>query len=135
MSDPKRRVQIAPELLASPETQPERLAVMSRPGKLYIGVPRELSKDEGRLALVPSSVRNLVSHGHRVVIETGAGAQSRFTDHDYSEAGAQIAPSPQAVYEAGIVLKVSPPTLQELDLMRPNQSVRLQARRPHDLFR
>ena len=121
MSDPKRRVQIAPELLNSPETQPERLAVMSRPGKLYIGVPRELSKDEGRLALVPSSVRNLVNHGHRVVIETGAGAQSRFSDHDYSEAGASICGSPQEVYQAGVILKVSPPTLEELDLMRPNQ--------------
>ena len=121
MSDPKRRVQIAPELLASPETQPERLAVMSRPGKLYIGVPRELSEDEGRLALVPSSVRALVSHGHRVLIERGAGERSHFSDHDYSEAGAEIAGSPMQVYQAGIILKVSPPTLEELDLMRPNQ--------------
>ena len=121
MSDPTRRVQIAPDLLAAPATQPERLAVMSRPNKLYIGVPRELSKDETRLSLVPSSVRNLVSHGHRVVIERGAGARSHFSDHDYSEAGAEIASSPREVYKAGIILKVSPPTLDELDLMSPNQ--------------
>ncbi len=121
MSDPKRRVQISPELLTGIETQPERLAVMSRPDKLYIGVPCELSKDENRLALVPSSVRTLIAYGHRVVIESCAGQRAHFTDHDYSEAGAEIAHSPEQVYRANLILKVSPPTLEELDLMRPNQ--------------
>ena len=121
MSDPKRRVQISPELLTGLETQPERLAVMSRPDKLYIGIPCELTDDENRLALVPSSVRTLVAHGHRVVIETCAGNRAHFTDHDYSEAGAEIAGSPEQVYRANLILKVSPPTLEELDLMRPNQ--------------
>ena len=121
MSDPKRRVPISPDLLASVETQPERLAVMTRPDKLYIGIPREVSKDEGRLVLVPSSVRNLVNHGHRVIIEAGAGDRAHFSDHAFSEAGAEIARSPKEVYDAGIVLKVSPPTLEELDYMRPDQ--------------
>ena len=121
MSDPKRRVQISPELLTGLEPQPERLAVMSRPSKLYIGVPRELTRDENRVALVPSSVRTLVGHGHRVVLETGAGEPAHFSDHDYSEAGAEIASSAEQVYKAGLILKVSPPSLEELDHMRPNQ--------------
>ena len=121
MSDPKRRVQISPELLAGLETQPERLMVMSRPDKLTIGIPRELTADENRVALVPSSVQTLVAHGHRVVIETGAGLPAHFTDHVYSEAGAEIAASAEQVYRSGLILKVSPPTLAELDHMRPNQ--------------
>ncbi len=121
MSDPKRRVQISPELLTGIETQPERLAVMSRPDKLYIGVPCESSKDENRLALVPSSVRTLIGYGHRVVIQSCAGDRAHFSDHDYSEAGAEIAHSAEQVYRANLILKVSPPTLEELDWMRPNQ--------------
>ena len=121
MSDPKRRVQISPELLTGLETQPERLAVMTRRDKLYIGIPREISGDENRVALVPSSVRTLVDHGHRVVIETSAGTRAHFSDHDFSEAGGEIAGSAEQVYRANLILKVSPPTLDELDMMRPNQ--------------
>ena len=121
MSDPNRKVPISPDLLSDAHTQPERLAVATRPDKLFIGIPRETNPDENRIALVPSSVRTLVAKGHRILIETGAGLPSHFSDHDLSEAGAEIVHSPEQVYEASLILKVAPPSLPELDLMKPNQ--------------
>ena len=121
MSDPKRRVPISPDLLSEIQTQPETLAIARRPDKLHIGVPREVTLFENRVALVPSSVRTLTANGHRVMIESDAGLRSQFTDHDYSEAGAEIVFSPEQVYKSGVIIKVAPPTLDELELMRPNQ--------------
>ncbi len=121
MSDPKKRVPISPNILSDIKTQPERLAILNRPNKLYIGVPREVSFHENRVALVPSSVRTLIGYGHRVIIESDAGLRSHFSDHDYSEAGAEIVHSPEQVYAANVIIKVAPPTLDELELMRPNQ--------------
>lgn len=121
MSDPKRRVSISPNILTDIKTQPERLAILNRPNRLFIGVPREVTLYENRVALVPSSVRTLVGHGHRILIESDAGKRSHFSDHDYSEAGAEIVHSPEQVYEANVIIKVAPPTLDELELMRPNQ--------------
>jgi len=121
MSDPKRRVPISPGILTDIKTQPERLAVLNRPNKLYVGVPREVTLHENRVALVPSSVRTLVGHGHRVLVESDAGLRAHFSDHDYSEAGAEIVHSPEQVYAANVIMKVAPPTLDELELMRPNQ--------------
>lgn len=78
---------------------------------------------ENRVALVPHSVATLTAHGHRVVVEAGAGEKARFSDLDYSEARAKIAHNREEVYEADVLLKVAPPTLEEIDLMRPNQVV------------
>lgn len=121
MSDPKRRVPISPDILAEIQTQPEMLAVARRNDKLNIGVPKELTIHENRVSLVPSSVRTLVGHGHRVVIESEAGLRSQFTDHEYSEAGAEIVHSPEEVYKSSVIIKVAPPELHEMELMRPNQ--------------
>ncbi len=103
------------------EPQPEMLQTLRKSEKLFIGIPKEMTLQENRVGLVPSSVAILVGHGHRVVIESGAGDKAYFTDHDYSEAGAEIAYDRKQVYEAGILLKVAPPTLSEIDLMHPNQ--------------
>ncbi|MCI5082662.1 MAG: alanine dehydrogenase, partial [Saprospiraceae bacterium] len=97
------------------------LQVRQKPEKLFIGIPKEVSLQENRVALVPSAVATLVGHGHRVMVETKAGERSNFTDHDFSEAGAEIAYSPQQVYKAGVIIKVAPPMLDEIDLMHPNQ--------------
>jgi alanine dehydrogenase len=102
-------------------TQAETLQVQPKPNKLYIGIPKEVTIQENRVALVPSSVATLIAHGHRVVIETGAGEKSSFSDHDYSEIGAEIAYSREDVYRAGVIIKVAPPMLKEIDLMHPNQ--------------
>ena len=101
-------------------TQPETLAVARNSDKLFIGIPKERTFQEHRVALVPHSVSTLVALGHRVVIEAGAGLHSRFTDHEYSEAGAEIVHSREEVFKCGLLLKVTPPTLDDIDLMHPN---------------
>lgn len=111
------------ETLAIPRTQTEMLEVHPKHQRLFIGIPRETTLQENRVALVPHSVTTLTAHGHRVVVESGAGEKAKFSDHDYSEAGAEIAHSREAVFKADVLLKVAPPTLEEIDLMHPNQVV------------
>ncbi|MCB0569387.1 MAG: alanine dehydrogenase [Phaeodactylibacter sp.] len=121
MSD-KKKIPVPKEFTESQfRPQPEMLQVQSRPNKLFIGIPKEITLQENRVALVPSAVETLIGHGHRIVVEKDAGEKSSYTDHDYSEAGADIAYSPEAVYKADVILKVAPPTLQEIELMHPNQ--------------
>lgn len=90
---------------------------------LFIGIPRETSFQENRIPLVPDAVGLLVAHGHQVLVETGAGINANFTDSDYSEAGAQIAYSPDSVFKADLVLKVAPPSLKELEYMKEKQAL------------
>lgn len=103
------------------QTQTEMLQVQRKPNNLYIGIPKETTLQENRVALVPASVASLIAHGHRVVIEAGAGEKSNYSDHDYSEVGADIAYSPKQVYKADVIMKVAPPTLEEIEFLRPNQ--------------
>jgi len=102
-------------------TQTETLEIARKHQQLFIGIPKETTLQENRVALVPHSVATLTAHGHHVVVEAGAGEQARFTDLDYTEAGAEIAHSRETVYKADLLLKVAPPTLDEIDLMQPNQ--------------
>jgi alanine dehydrogenase len=121
MSD-KTKIPVPKEFTESQfRTQPEMLQVQQKPGKLFIGIPKEATLQENRVALVPSSVETLIAHGHRVVVEKDAGEKSNYSDHDYSEAGADIAYTTEQVYKANVILKVAPPTLQEIELMHPNQ--------------
>lgn len=101
--------------------QEEMLEVGTRKHSLYIGIPREISFQETRVGLVPDAVSVLVNNGHRVVVETNAGKSSNFTDNEYSEAGAQIAYSPDEVYKADIILKIAPPSQKEVEIMKPKQ--------------
>ncbi|HAD14142.1 MAG TPA: alanine dehydrogenase [Saprospirales bacterium] len=111
------------ETLSHPRTQPEMLAVGQRHHHLSIGIPKETTLQENRVALVPNSVATLTAHGHEVIVEAGAGEKSRFTHLDYSEAGAQVVQSPEEVYKAEVILKSAPPTLAEIDLMRLGQVI------------
>ena len=104
-------------------TQESMLAVETRKRKLFIGLPRETSLQENRIGLTPEAVQHLVSAGHEVVMEAGAGEPSKYADHAYSEAGAQIAYSTEEVYKADVLLKVAPPTLDEIELLHPNQTL------------
>ncbi|MCB2410168.1 alanine dehydrogenase [Hymenobacter lucidus] len=104
-------------------TQESMLAVETRKRKLFIGLPRETSLQENRICLTPEAVKHLVNEGHEVVMESGAGEPSKYSDHDYSEAGATIAYSAKEVYEADIILKVAPPTHEEIDYLKANQTL------------
>ncbi|TGE24588.1 alanine dehydrogenase [Hymenobacter aquaticus] len=104
-------------------TQESMLAVETRKRKLFIGLPRETSLQENRICLTPEAVKHLVNEGHEVVMESGAGEPSKYSDHDYSEAGATIAYSAREVYEADIILKVAPPTQEEIEYLKANQTL------------
>lgn len=112
---------IAPEDRYIPA--PETLVIEPQNRKIFIGIPKETTLQENRVALVPSSVALLTSRGHRVIVETGAGVASHFTDHQYSEAGAEIAYAKEKVFEANLILKVAPPTLAEIYLCRQQQII------------
>ncbi|MGZ3864590.1 MAG: alanine dehydrogenase [Bacteroidia bacterium] len=103
--------------------QEEMLEVARKKGKLYIGIPNEIAYQENRVPLVPDAVALLVNLGHRVVIETNAGKAANFLDNDYSEAGAEIAYSAEEVYKADIVVKIAPPTTEEIEMMQQKQTL------------
>jgi len=104
-------------------TQESMLAVETRKRKLFIGLPRETSLQENRICLTPEAVKHLIEEGHEVVMESGAGEPSKYSDHDYSEAGATIAYSQKEVYEADLILKVAPPTQDEIEFLKANQTL------------
>ena len=84
---------------------------------IFFGVPKEKSFQERRVALTPDGVALLVAHGHRVMIEKGAGEGSNFDDNEYIQAGAQIQEDVTKVYRANILLKIAPPSFQEIEMM------------------
>jgi alanine dehydrogenase len=103
--------------------QEEMLEVGRKKGQLFIGIPKEISFQENRIALVPDAVALLVNNGHQIVIETNAGKAANFEDHEYSEAGAQIVQSAEEVYKADIILKVAPPSSEEIERMQRKQTL------------
>ncbi len=103
------------------ETLPETLAVKGQRQTFTIGIPKETTMVENRIALVPSSILSLIGAGFEVKMETGAGNNSKYTDHDYSEAGAEICLDKAEVFKCNIIVKIAPPSLEELDLMQMDQ--------------
>jgi alanine dehydrogenase len=89
---------------------------------MLVGVPKEVKVHEYRVGLTPTSVREVVAHGHRVLVECGAGAGIGMTDADYRAVGAEIAPSAEAVFAvAEMIVKVKEPQAVERAMLRPDQ--------------
>ncbi|HEX9464805.1 MAG TPA: alanine dehydrogenase [Alphaproteobacteria bacterium] len=87
---------------------------------MRIGVPKEIKNEEHRVGLTPASVRELVSHGHEVLVEAGAGYDIGFDDEHYRAAGAQISPSADEVFAAAqMIVKVKEPRPVEIKRLRP----------------
>ena len=103
------------------EPQPEMLELTTKKQSLFIGIPNESAFQEHRVPLVPGAVALLVSNGHKVYLETNAGLSSSFSDKEYSDSGAKICYDVKEIYQADIILKVEPPTLEELDYFKHNQ--------------
>ena len=101
----------------------ERLEVASKKSKLQIGVPMETMMQEKRIPLTPDGVHLLTSNGHEVSIETGAGEGARYTDKDYSDAGAEICYDRKEIFRKPIVLKIEPPSPEELKMMKSGQTL------------
>ncbi len=91
---------------------------------MRVGIPKEIKNHEYRVAITPAGVHELVSHGHEVVIEAGAGVGSSIPDTDYVSAGAVILPSADAVWESSdMILKVKEPVAAEYHRMREGQII------------
>jgi len=103
--------------------QEEILETHRHKSSLTIGVPKEISFQECRLPLVPQAVGLLIANGHQVLIESDAGKAAHFADKEYSEVGAQIVYSNQEVYKADIIIKIAPPSVEEIDLLKSRQTL------------
>ena len=91
---------------------------------MIIGVPKEIKEVEKRVGMTPQGVDALVAHGHRVLVERGAGEGSGFSDQEYRKAGAILVEKAKDVWnEAEIVVKVKEPLEPEFPLMRSGQVV------------
>ena len=101
----------------------EMLEVKPNFKQLQVGIPKESSFQENRVSLTPDSVGLLIANGHSVVIEKGAGLASNFSDSEYANKGAQIAYSKEEVFKASFILKIEPPTKEELALMQRGQDL------------
>jgi alanine dehydrogenase len=89
---------------------------------MQIGVPKEIKVREYRVGLTPASVREVVAHGHKVQVETGAGTGIGATDADYMTAGATIAKSAKDVFAAAdMIIKVKEPQAAECAMLKPGQ--------------
>jgi len=101
----------------------EALEIAPKKKQLFIGIPRETTFQENRVALTPESVHVLVNNGHEVVIEHGAGEGSFYFDNDYSEAGARIVYDKAELYKAAIIIKSAPIYEDECALLQPGQVI------------
>jgi alanine dehydrogenase len=103
--------------------QEEMLEIGRARKKLVLGLPRETKFQERRIALIPDAVKMLVDNGHEVIVEKDAGKATHFSDHDYAEAGAQIAGNAAEVFKSEVILKVAPICQSEIELLSQRQTL------------
>ena len=105
------------------ETLEETLDIKTKGAELHIGIPKETAFQENRIALTPEGVNVLVNNGHKVVIETTAGEGSKYSDRDFSEAGAKIQYERAEVFKAPILVKSAPVVEEDLPLLQMGQTI------------
>jgi len=103
--------------------QEEKLEIARHKSDLFIGIPKETSFQERRICLTPDAVNSLVSHGHRVLLEAGAGESASYSDKEYNDAGAEITQDPKKVFGCPMILKVEPLTTAEIEMVNLNTVV------------
>ena len=103
--------------------QEEKLEISKQRSDLFIGIPKESSYQERRICLTPDAVNSLVSEGHRVMIESGAGLSASYTDQEFSDAGAEITADTKKVFSCPMLLKISPLSIEEIELVNPETIV------------
>src|SRR5512137_605991 len=91
---------------------------LNQGGAMIIGVPKEIKTEEFRVGLTPAGVRELVRDGHRVLIETGAGQGSGFTDDEYQRSGAESMARNSIFEQTELLIKVKEPLTREYDLLK-----------------
>jgi alanine dehydrogenase len=112
----RKMVEITEQTGLYPQEAPAK--VKGSKNSILIGVPKEVAAQEKRVLLTPEAVALLVNNGQRVLVETCAGNAAKFTDKEYSDAGAKVVYSAKEAFDAEIILKVEPPTEQEIGYMR-----------------
>ncbi|MBC7387708.1 MAG: alanine dehydrogenase [Opitutaceae bacterium] len=113
---PKGFKELAQEFALYPQESLQK--VKEGQSSLTIGLPKEIESLENRIALTPGAVAILVNNGHSILVEANAGKPSKYADKEYSEAGAKICYSSKEVLQSDIILKVEPPTLNEITDMK-----------------
>ncbi len=113
--------QLAKEQSLYPQEAPAKIGKERQ--QLAIGIPKETSHQENRVSLKPKAVEVLVNCGHQVIVESGAGSGARYTDNEYSESGATISEDSRQVFESDLLLKVEPPTIKEVELLKPGNTL------------
>tara|TARA_R110000868_G_scaffold36074_2_gene128444 strand:- start:41786 stop:42985 length:1200 start_codon:yes stop_codon:yes gene_type:complete len=103
--------------------QEETLEILRQKGELFIGIPRENQYQEKRICLTPDAVNAITANGHRILIESGAGDGANYSDLEYTKAGAEITRDTKKVFACPIILKVEPPTLQEVQMINPQSTI------------
>lgn len=110
--------------------QEEMLEIKKRGQKIKIGIPSDFSKVEYRVPLTPQAVDLLVSYGHEILIETNAGKSASYSDKAYAEMGAVIVENSSEIFQCDIILRISPFSNEEIDLLRGNQVI-ISSMQPH----
>lgn len=105
------------------ETLEETLDVKQKTEQLCIGIPKEDTFNENRIALTPEAVGVIIANGHEVNVETGAGEGANYSDKDYSDAGAKILLDKKAIFECDVIVKSAPVSEADCELLKPNQYV------------
>ncbi len=105
------------------ETLEETLDVKPKRESLCIGIPKEDSFNENRIALTPDAVSVIVANGHEVNVESNAGIGANYSDNDYSEAGAKILYDKKQVFDCDIIVKSAPVSLEDCELLKLNQYI------------
>lgn len=105
------------------ETLEETLDVKPKTESLTIGIPKEDSFNEKRIALTPDAVSVIVANGHEVNVESKAGEGANYSDKDYSDAGAKILYDKKQVFESEIIVKSAPVSESDCEYLRPNQYI------------
>jgi alanine dehydrogenase len=101
----------------------EMLEIQRREKKITIGIPSDLPKVEYRVPLTPQAVDLLVSYGHEIYLEKGAGLKANYSDHEYMEAGAMVVENKEIIYNCDIILRIAPFNCEEIEMLRGNQTI------------
>ena len=105
------------------ETLEEKLDVKAKGESLYIGIPKETSFNENRIALTPEAAGVLIANGHQVMMESNAGLGSNYRDIDFSEVGTKIVYDKKEIFNCNIIVKSAPVSEEDCELLKPNTTI------------
>jgi alanine dehydrogenase len=115
--------EIAQQAIMVPQEAAVLVKKPASSNSMRIGIPRETTFQENRIGLTPQATHLLIANGHEVIIEAGAGMEAKFHDSDYKTAGARITYNKEEVFKADIIMKVSFPTMDEIEMIEDGKTI------------